>query len=317
MDLVKILKDTVAALPAGEYSSGLTAILRHISVAVRHFEGLSGSHSDRFTDAIYRTNQAYEGSLKEAYRVLANKDPANKSPHQIEKYLEQNNILRPRVLTQITRYRHDYRNPSTHDYKLDFDQSEALLAITSTCGFAKLLIDQISEKIAFNNAVLHSTILPNEILKFKTIDELSLYASNIARAYLTENPKIQYSYHLIGSLSGKFTSAGFEVKNDVKDFMDETFDIFLEYNNFHIPVEVRSFEEDFSLEDSHALGYLDMVLEEMEFPTGINIIHSNNSKNAAKIIKCSSGNKIIYVVTQYHVDDIKKICNEFNDYQII
>ena len=46
-------------------------------------------------------------------------------------------------------YRTEWRNPSTHDYKLDFDESEALLAIVSVSAFACLLLDQIAERLAY------------------------------------------------------------------------------------------------------------------------------------------------------------------------
>ncbi len=147
-----LLEDAVGRLPAGDYSTGLNAIARHVKAAIRHLERDKAHDPDTCTDAIYRMNQAYEGSLKEAYRVLADKDPAGKTPSQIENYLETHNVVRPRVLTQLTRYRQDYRNPSTHDYKLDFDEDEALLAIVSVCAFATLLTNQIASRLAANAA---------------------------------------------------------------------------------------------------------------------------------------------------------------------
>jgi hypothetical protein len=53
------------------------------------------------------------------------------------------------VLAQFTNYRTQWRNPSTHDYNLDFDEDEAFLAIVSVSAFAKLLVDQISERLSF------------------------------------------------------------------------------------------------------------------------------------------------------------------------
>lgn len=100
-----------------------------------------------FTDAIYRTNQAFEGSLKEAYRVLAGKDPNEVRPCDIEKYLK--GKLRPRVLDQFKNYRTEWRNPSAHDYSIDFDEDEALLAIVTVYAFAIVLIDQIAEKLSY------------------------------------------------------------------------------------------------------------------------------------------------------------------------
>lgn len=151
MDLVDTLQRKIAALEEGDYLPGLKAVLLHIETAFRHLSrGQQSSDDTAFTDTIYRTNQAFEGSVKEAYRVLAGKDPAKKTPYEIEAYLEKNNTFRSRVLGQLTTYRTEWRNPSTHDYKLNFDESEAFLAIVSVTAFACLLLDQIYERLAFN-----------------------------------------------------------------------------------------------------------------------------------------------------------------------
>lgn len=153
MDLVDTLRKKIVVLEEGEYIPGLKAVLLHIETAFRHLSrGQEGDDDTAFTDAIYRTNQAFEGSVKEAYRVLADQDPAKKRPYDIENYLEQNNIFRSRVLSQLTTYRTEWRNPSAHDYKLDFDESEAFLAIVSVSAFACLLLDQIAERLAYTRS---------------------------------------------------------------------------------------------------------------------------------------------------------------------
>jgi len=153
MDLVDTLRKKIVVLEEGEYIPGLKAVLLHIETAFRHLaRGQECDDDTAFTDAIYRTNQAFEGSVKEAYRVLAGQDPAKKRPYDIENYLEQNNIFRSRVLSQLTTYRTEWRNPSAHDYKLDFDESEALLAIVSVSAFACLLLDQIAERLAYTRS---------------------------------------------------------------------------------------------------------------------------------------------------------------------
>lgn len=153
MDLVDTLRKKIAALEEGEHALGLKAVLQHIETAFRHLSrGQDSDDETAFTDAIYRTNQAFEGSIKEAYRVLAKHDPDKKTPFEIETYLEQNGIFRSRVLTQLTTYRTGWRNPSTHNYKLDFDESEAFLAIVSVSAFACLLLDQMAERLAFDKA---------------------------------------------------------------------------------------------------------------------------------------------------------------------
>lgn len=151
MDLVDTLRSKISALDDGDHISGLEATLGHIEVAFRHLaRGQHENDETAFTDAIYRTNQAFEGGIKEAYRVLTGNDPMNKTPYAIEEYLDKNNVFRGRVLNQFKNYRTEWRNPSAHDYQLYFDESEAFLAIVSVSAFACLLADQIASKIAYN-----------------------------------------------------------------------------------------------------------------------------------------------------------------------
>lgn len=153
MDLLAVLRSRIEALPAGDYSPGLRAVLQHVQVAVNHLSrGQSSGDDTAFTDAIYRTNQAFEGSLKEAYRVLTAKEPDKLRPSDIESYLQDKHLLRDRVLSQFSGYRTAWRNPSTHDHRLDFDEDEALLAITAVCAFAVVLVDQIAERLSFDSA---------------------------------------------------------------------------------------------------------------------------------------------------------------------
>ncbi|EJM03519.1 hypothetical protein PMI18_01629 [Pseudomonas sp. GM102] len=153
MDLVDTLRNKISALGDEECVPGLKAVLLHIETAFGHLSrGQEDGEDTAFTDSIYRTNQAFEGSIKEAYRVLANKDPGRKKPYEIENYLEKNGVFKPRVLSQLTTYRTEWRNPSSHDYKLNFDESEAFLAIVSVSAFSCLLLDQITERVAYNAA---------------------------------------------------------------------------------------------------------------------------------------------------------------------
>lgn len=154
MDLIETLRGKVRALPAGAHSAGLFAVLEHVETAFSHYaRGSRDGVRSAFTDAVYRSNQAFEGSLKEAYRILAGKDPAHRKIYDIETYFEKNSIFRPRVLTQFSWYRREWRNPSTHDYVLNFDGNESLLAILSVCVFAIVLIEQIEEKLSRDRVV--------------------------------------------------------------------------------------------------------------------------------------------------------------------
>lgn len=208
MDLLALLNDAVSELPDGDHSQGLNAIVRHVKAAIRHLERDQSADPDSCTDAIYRTNQAYEGSLKEAYRVLAGKDPSGLTPFQIEGYLETNNTVRPRVLTQLVRYRQDYRNPSTHDYKLDFDNDEALLAIVSVCGFAKLLINQIRSKLASDAAQAR---VATSTAAFGTTDALSNVErmAAVCLAYTRESSSVEW-YDYERGIAASLIAAGYD-----------------------------------------------------------------------------------------------------------
>ncbi|MEH2117121.1 hypothetical protein [Nostoc sp.] len=116
MDLLDILRSKIDSLEDGDHIPGLKAVLLHIETASRHLlRGQKQNEETAFTDSIYRTNQAFEGSLKEAYRVLASKDPERERPYDIEQYFEKNKVFRQRVLAQFTNYRTEWRNPSSHD----------------------------------------------------------------------------------------------------------------------------------------------------------------------------------------------------------
>lgn len=153
MDLAAALKKKIDALPDGDHISGLRAVLRHVEVGFAHLQrGQDEPDDAAFTDAIYRSNQAFEGGIKEAYRVLAGKSPEKVRPFDIESYLDKNQVFRPRVLALFTNYRKEWRNPSTHDYRLDFNEDEALLACVSVAAFACLVADQIAERLAFQQS---------------------------------------------------------------------------------------------------------------------------------------------------------------------
>jgi hypothetical protein len=74
MDLLDVIRKQIDRLSEGPHSVGLRSVLRHIEAAYGHLSrGQTQQDDSAFTDAIYRTNQAFEGSIKEAYRILAAK----------------------------------------------------------------------------------------------------------------------------------------------------------------------------------------------------------------------------------------------------
>lgn len=150
MNLLKLLKDKAEYFSTSEDDRGISSVVSHIEIAERHYENGKLGDDYLFNDVIYRSNQAFEGALKEAYRIIAGNNPNRITPHKIEKHFEENNILKGRVLQLFTNYRTELRNKSTHDYKLYFSEQEAFLAIVSISAFINILLDQMVEKRAYD-----------------------------------------------------------------------------------------------------------------------------------------------------------------------
>ena len=220
MDLIEILRSRVADLPEGDYIIGLKAVLQHIEVASSHLErGKTAGEETAFTDAIYRTNQAFEGSLKEAYRVLAAQDPAKESPHNIESYFQHHNVLRNRVLSQLTNYRREWRNPSTHDYRLDFDEDEALLAIVTVSVFAIVLVDQITERISFNKAKIAASEHPSPSPASEPLlEQIYTLLERFVVQFTQNSDKAEVrEVEILGALAGFLSAAAPELRTSTDD----------------------------------------------------------------------------------------------------
>ncbi|WP_186130196.1 hypothetical protein [Burkholderia gladioli] len=195
MDIISILRNKISLLDSGEHSAGLKATLSHIETAFRHLmRGQKEADQTAFTDAVYRTNQAFEGAIKEAYRVLTKKKPDNIRPHDIELHFSKSGTFRRRVLDQFTNYRKEWRNPSTHDYKLDFNDSEAFLAIVSVTAFSCLLLDEIAQRLAHDKEVsaIHNIA---ESIRRETETANSDLLTNIA-----ETLKVYFLRHTNGKI---------------------------------------------------------------------------------------------------------------------
>ena len=149
MDIIAELNSKREALRGDVAYSGLRAVIGHIEMGERHLATSRKERDERLcNDVIYRTNQAFEGALKEAYTRLTGNSPHKKTPHQIERFFQDNDVLHQRVLDLFTNYRLNWRNPSTHDHVLTFSDSEAFLAIINISAFAAVLMDQIIEAAA-------------------------------------------------------------------------------------------------------------------------------------------------------------------------
>lgn len=220
MDIAEKLRVAVREVPEGDHTPGLSAIVRHVEAAIRHYDrGDASEDHEAFTDCIYRTNQVYEGSLKEAYRILAGADPSKKSLFEIEKYFDANSQIKSRVISQMTRYREEYRNPSAHDYKLVFDESESLLAILSVTAFAKLLSMQMRDKIESEDLINNPEFNPKTKVNH-TSDDISVFAENLASSiqkFLNEDARKMDigSREPLALVSAFLERSGLEITRDV------------------------------------------------------------------------------------------------------
>lgn len=152
MDIISLVKKQIEQIEKFDKSIYLNAIKIHLERAEIYLEkGVEDSYY--YNDVIYRTNQAYEGALKESYKVLAqksSKEVEKDTPFRIEKFFESNSIFKERVLELFGTYRNNWRNKSTHDYKLFFDENEAFIALVTVSAFVHLLLKQINEKLIYN-----------------------------------------------------------------------------------------------------------------------------------------------------------------------
>jgi hypothetical protein len=153
MDVLKLIENQIDEIKKEGHSSFLDTIFNHLGRAEKYYsDGKSDPHY--YNDVVYRTNQAFEGALKESYKVLGNKtdeETLKKSPHEIEKYLKDNNVFKERVLKLFEHYRQEWRNKSTHDYRLILDENEAFLAVLNVSSFVHVLLKQIQERVAYEN----------------------------------------------------------------------------------------------------------------------------------------------------------------------
>ncbi len=215
MDLVRELEQRLAGISTLGSLEGVKSAIRHVNIAERHLDSgrRSGDH-ELFNDVIYRTNQAFEGMLKEAYRVFAAKDPMKLSPHEIEQHLINENRLTKRVLALFQNYRQDWRNPATHDHTLLFKEQEALLAIVSVSAFAIVLLDQIVEATTASNEKARAGDIHEQVQKLLAGYERKRFPVQVAlilTAFSAELlnadvPLMQTEASTIGRLTGFMTS---------------------------------------------------------------------------------------------------------------
>jgi hypothetical protein len=115
MDILKEIELQINSIKKVDSSNYLDSIFTHIDRAEFYYNQ-GKTDTNFFNDVIYRSNQAYEGALKESYKVLADKtedEVFKKTPNDIEKFFETNSVFRERVLQLFKNYRQEWRNKST------------------------------------------------------------------------------------------------------------------------------------------------------------------------------------------------------------
>ncbi len=152
MDTIEFLRAKAERLTVLKPKTGIHAVIRHIEIGEQHFQrGRDEGNNDLFSDVIYRANQAFEGSIRESYSILAGKNPGKKKAFELEAYFAKENIFKEHVTDLFTNYRTKWRNHSTHDHLASFTEAEAFLAILSVTSFAGVLIDQMIERLVFDH----------------------------------------------------------------------------------------------------------------------------------------------------------------------
>lgn len=252
MDIIAILRKKISLLDSGEHSAGLKATLSHIETAFRHLtRGQKDEDQTAFTDAVYRTNQAFEGAIKEAYRVLTKKNPENVRPYDIESHFSKSGTFRQRVLDQFTNYRKEWRNPSTHDYKLDFNESEAFLAIVSVTAFSCLLLDEITQQLAHDKEVAavqkiadkvrnEANVINGDLLT-RTVEALKIYFFRHTNEQVEKGTAAQWLGSVSGFLAAIIPDAAITTDAPLgADKLHITADLLVECGSEKVIVEIKN-----------------------------------------------------------------------------
>ena len=196
-------------------------------------------------------------------------------------------------LAQFTNYRQEWRNPSTHDYTLDFDEDEALIAFVSVTVFAIVLCDQIGGKLAYDaSAAVPSggtsdverlqpllDLVSGKVLLFAGSDSVSGQEADLAtqpgmRSYL------RFQGALEGFLSSELADIP-EIQVTQDAVVGDRFrvDILVEKGNEKIVVEVQAILLKFRLPDvtdiavQRALAKLELYLGEAEVLGGVLLVY--------------------------------------------
>jgi len=220
MNLTNEIQKRVDSLTRDDAQDGIRAAVKHIKIAEKRYGyGKNKQDEDFFNDAIYRCNQAFEGMLKEAYQVIEEERDHHISIFDIENHLLENQVYTQRVVELFKSYRKNWRNPSTHNHRLLFNEQEALLAIISVYSFTAVLLDLILERISFKNEKERIKAEIDDIKKLQNdIDGLDLYHQIIyliqkfgkRKFYINDEREVEYIGRLTSFINSVEPSITFQ-----------------------------------------------------------------------------------------------------------
>lgn len=274
MDLTIYIKHQIVRIKELENNLPIDMILNHLERAELFYNlAIKENDENYYTDVIYRTNQVFEGALRIAYMVLSEKTEAQtlkKRTIDIEEYLTENKILKDRVLDQFSNYRREWRNPSTHDFKLLFSESESILAVSNVSAFTYVLLNQVIQKLSYNlelrtktknktkiDEILNQNISPKEKLVKLLIQFNHDHKIFLSRDYLRET-------EVIGALSAYLTAnESIKLEIDVlleKSHTKASVDMTVQIENEKFIVEVkRPNSKDRAIYIEQMLNYLSFL----------------------------------------------------------
>ncbi|WP_367109382.1 hypothetical protein [uncultured Psychrobacter sp.] len=293
MNVLEEIESKIESIRSIDDSHYLEIILIHIKRAEYYYT--EGNRDEAFyNDVIYRCNQAYEGALKEAYQVLADKsqeEVAKKTPNNIEKYFEENKTFKDRVLQLFSNYRLEWRNKSTHDYKLTFDSGEAFIALMSVTSFIYLLLNEIQEKVAYKKQ--EKEIRDQHLISDKTreiirnkdktpVERLTELLNCFINLDLDKNskPSLETGFELSGRLHAFLESVD-NIEVEQEPYSDNNHIIFrpdfvVKIDNVSIILEIKKTNTSGDI----VIGYLNQIsgyMQAMDINEGIVFISTNNA----------------------------------------
>jgi len=173
MDILSYIKIQIDSIDKITDEVNFFDVLIHLEWAEHLYEqGRKEKNENYYTDVIYRANQVYEGVIREAYKAFCEEPKSKINTYDIESYLTDNKIFEDRVVDHFRVYRKNWRNESTHDHRLFFRESEALMAIASVSSFTYILTNQVLQQIRFKSQKDKGQNNENikQVLKRKTVD---------------------------------------------------------------------------------------------------------------------------------------------------